>query len=68
LFDYLKDEMAGFTANSPADILSEIRWIFQEIPKETLVAVYDEWMTWLEWMTEHKREYYYIAQKKSSTL
>jgi hypothetical protein len=25
LFDFLKGEMAGFTANSPADILSQIR-------------------------------------------
>jgi hypothetical protein len=31
LFGYLKNEMARFTANSPADILSEIRQIFQEI-------------------------------------
>jgi hypothetical protein len=31
LFGYLKGEMAGFTANSPAGILSEIRRIFQEI-------------------------------------
>jgi hypothetical protein len=42
LFGHLKGQMAGFTANSPADILSEIRRNFQEIPKETLVAVYDE--------------------------
>jgi hypothetical protein len=62
LFGYLAGEMAGFIANSPPDILSEIRWIFQEISKETLVAVYDEWMT------EHKGEYYRTEQKKSSTL
>jgi hypothetical protein len=42
LFGHLKGEMTGFTWNSPADILSEIRRIFQEIPKESLVAVYDE--------------------------
>jgi hypothetical protein len=45
LFGYMKDKMAGFTARSPADILSEIRWIFQETSKETLVAVHDEWIT-----------------------
>jgi hypothetical protein len=50
--------MVGFTANSPADILSEIRRIFQEMSKETLVAVYDEWITRLEWIAEHKGEYY----------
>jgi hypothetical protein len=38
----LKGEMAGVTANSSADILSEIRRISQEISQETLVAVYEE--------------------------
>jgi hypothetical protein len=31
LFGHLKADMAGFAANSPLDILSEIRRIFQEI-------------------------------------
>jgi hypothetical protein len=48
LFGYLKGEVADFTANSPADILSEIRQIFQEVSNETIVAVYDEWITRLE--------------------
>jgi hypothetical protein len=48
LFGYLKGVRADFTANSPADILSEIHRIFQEISKKTPVAVYDEWITWLE--------------------
>jgi hypothetical protein len=39
LFDDLKGETAGFAANSLADILSEIRRIFQKVSKETLVAV-----------------------------
>jgi hypothetical protein len=50
--------MAGFTEKSPADIFSEIRRIFQEISKETLLAAHDEWITRLEWITEHKGEYY----------
>jgi hypothetical protein len=37
-FGYLKGEMAGFTVNSPADILSEIRRISQEISQETLMG------------------------------
>jgi hypothetical protein len=53
LFGCLKGEMADFTVNSPADILSEICWIFQENSKEILVAVYDEWIRRLEWITEH---------------
>jgi hypothetical protein len=51
--------MAGFTANLLVDILSEIGRIFQEISKETPVAVYDEWITRFEWITEHKRECYH---------
>jgi hypothetical protein len=34
--------MAGFTANSPEDIFSEIRQIVQEISKETLAVMHDE--------------------------
>jgi hypothetical protein len=41
-FGYLEGEMAGSVANSPPNILSEIRRVFQEISKETLVTVYDE--------------------------
>jgi hypothetical protein len=48
LFGYLKGEMTGFTANSPADILYEIPRTFQEVSKETLVAVHDEWIMPLE--------------------
>jgi hypothetical protein len=33
LFDYLTGEMGGSRANSPADILSQIRRTFQEISK-----------------------------------
>jgi hypothetical protein len=58
-FDGLKGEMADFIANSPTDTLSEIGRIFQEISRETLVAAYDEWITRLKWVIEHKGEYYY---------
>jgi hypothetical protein len=51
--------MASFTTNQPADIFSEIRRIFQDISNETPVAVYDQWITRLEWIAEHKEEYYY---------
>jgi hypothetical protein len=68
LLGYLKGEMAGFKANSSADILSEIRRIFQEISKEILVAVNDEWNTRLEWITKHQGEYYHMELKKSSAF
>jgi hypothetical protein len=60
--------MTGFAANSPADIRFETRRIFQEISKEILVAVYEEWIIWPEWITEHKGEYYHMEYKESSTL
>jgi hypothetical protein len=54
LFGYLKGEVAGLATNSPADILYEIRRTVQEISKETVVAVYGEWITRLEWIAYHK--------------
>jgi hypothetical protein len=57
LFGYMKGEMAGLTANSLANIISEIRRVFQEISKETLLAVYCEWIVWIEWITKHKGKY-----------
>jgi hypothetical protein len=59
LFGHLNGEMECFTANSPTYILSEIHRIFQEISKETLAAVSDEWITRFEWITEHKGECYH---------
>jgi hypothetical protein len=58
LFGRLKREMAGFTASSPENILAEIPRIFGEIPKETLAAVCNEWITRLEWINERQGEYY----------
>jgi hypothetical protein len=55
--------MTSFRRNSLTDILSEIRRIFQEISKETSIAVYDERTTRLEWMTEHKGEYYHTQKR-----
>jgi hypothetical protein len=45
LFGHLKREIAGFTARSPEEILSEIRRIFETIPREILTALYNEWIT-----------------------
>jgi hypothetical protein len=60
LFGSLRDKTAKSTANSPAGILSEIRQIFQEISKDTLVAVHDEWIIRIELIAEHKGEYYHM--------
>jgi hypothetical protein len=47
LFGHLKREMSGFTGSSPKDIVSEI-------PTETRVAVYNNWIARLEWIIEHR--------------
>jgi hypothetical protein len=52
MLDHLKREMAGLTASSLEDVLSEIRQNFEEAPKETLTAVYNKWIT------GNKGEYY----------
>jgi hypothetical protein len=41
LSGHLYEKRAGFIANSPADILSDIRRIFQEISKKPFEAGYD---------------------------
>jgi hypothetical protein len=48
LFGHLEREMAGFTASCQEDTLSEIRAIFEEVPKGTLSAVYNQWITRVE--------------------
>jgi hypothetical protein len=60
LFGDLKDEIVGFTTNSPAYILSEIRRTFQEILKQAFVAAHDEWIIRLGGETEPKWEYYHM--------
>jgi hypothetical protein len=67
-FGCLKAEMAGFTANSAAGILSEIGRVFQEMSEETLMALYGEWITRLKWITDHKGECYHAEENKCSTL
>jgi hypothetical protein len=51
--------MAGFTGNSSADILSEFRRIFEQIPNEALTVLYNEWMPRIDPRTERRREYYH---------
>jgi hypothetical protein len=59
LFDYLKGEMVGLTANSSTDVFSQFHRIFQETSRESLLAVYDKCLTRLEWIAEHKVERYH---------
>jgi hypothetical protein len=59
--------MVGLTGNSPEDILFEIHRIFEEIPKETLTAIYSVGMTRLELITGYKGEAYHIDSIKPTS-
>jgi hypothetical protein len=59
MFHHLKCEMAEFTANSPEDIPSEIRWTFEDIPQKTASAVCIEWVTRSEWTAGPQAEFYH---------
>jgi hypothetical protein len=68
LFGPLSGEMASFLPNSSADILPEIHRIVNEISKETLVAVHDERITRLEWITKDKEDCHRTESKKSGAI
>jgi hypothetical protein len=60
LYSLLRREIARFIARSPEDVLPEIRRIFEDIPKETLTAAYNNCISALKWTTERNGEYYHI--------
>jgi hypothetical protein len=44
LFRYIKGKLMGYRAKTPSELLVRIRVILAEIPRETLNAVFLEWM------------------------
>jgi hypothetical protein len=44
LFGYVKGKLMGYRAETPSELLVCIRVILVEIPRETLNAVFLEWM------------------------
>jgi hypothetical protein len=48
LFGYIKGELMGYRAETPSGLLVRIRVILAEIPRETLNAVFLEWMERLQ--------------------
>jgi hypothetical protein len=44
LFGYVKEKPMGYRAETPSELLVCIRVILAEIPRETLNAVFLEWM------------------------
>jgi hypothetical protein len=48
LFGYVKGKLMGYRAETPSELLARIRVILAEIPRETLNAVFLEWMERLQ--------------------
>jgi hypothetical protein len=48
LFGHVKGKRMGYHAETPSELLVRIRVILAEIPRETLKAVFLEWMGQLQ--------------------
>jgi transposase len=57
LFGYVKRKLMGYHAESPSELLICIRVILSEIPRETLYAVFLEWMERLQKYIDTNEEY-----------
>jgi hypothetical protein len=57
LFGYLKRKLTEYDIPDRQNLTSVITQIFDEIGPETVMAVFETWITMLEWVIEHKREY-----------
>jgi hypothetical protein len=47
-FGYVKGKLMGYRAETPSELLVRIRVILADIPRETLNAVFLEWMERLQ--------------------
>jgi hypothetical protein len=57
LFGYVKGKLMGYRAETPSELLVRIRIILAEIPRETLNAVFLEWMERLQQCVQVDGEY-----------
>jgi transposase len=57
LFGYVKRKLMGYHAERPFELLIRIRFILSEIPRETLNAVFLEWMERLRKCIDTNWEY-----------
>jgi hypothetical protein len=57
LFGYVKGKLMGHRAETPSELLVRIRVILAEIPRETLNAVFLEWMERLQKCVQVDGEY-----------
>jgi hypothetical protein len=56
-FDYVKGKLMGYRAETPSELLVRIRVILAEISRETLNALFLEWMEQLQKCVEVYCEY-----------
>jgi hypothetical protein len=57
LLGYIKGKLMGYLAETPSEFLVRIRVILAEIPRETLNAVFLEWMERLQNSVQVDGEY-----------
>jgi hypothetical protein len=57
LYGYVKGKLMGYRAETPSEFLVRIRVILVEIPRETLNAVFLEWMEQLQKCVQVDGEY-----------
>jgi hypothetical protein len=57
LFGYVKGKLMGYRAETPSELFVCIRVIMAEIPRETLNAVFLEWMERLQKCVQVDSEY-----------
>jgi hypothetical protein len=57
LSGYVKGKLMGYRAKTPSELLARIRVILAEIPRETLNAVFLEWMERLQKYVQLDGEY-----------
>jgi hypothetical protein len=56
-FGYVKGKLMGYHAETPSELLVHVRVILAEIPRETLNAVFLEWMERLQKCVQVDGEY-----------
>jgi hypothetical protein len=63
LLGYVKGKLMGYCAETPSELLVRIRVILAEIPRETLKAVFLEWMEQLQKRVQGDCEYIRLAKR-----
>jgi hypothetical protein len=63
LFGYVKGKLMGYRSETPSKLLVRIRVILAEIPRETLNAVFFEWMEGLQKCVQVDGEYVGLTKR-----